>query len=76
MTLAQDAYAGALRDRDELAGRLEAYHAKAVATQVADQRDVSRAYELARDELARRPARMALAGQLVALYQRYLEVAQ
>jgi hypothetical protein len=76
MTLAQDAYAGALRDRDELAGRLEAYHAKAVATQVADQRDVSRAYELARDELARRPARMALAGQLVALYQSYLEVAK
>jgi hypothetical protein len=74
MTLAQDAYAGALRDRDELAGRLGAYHAKAVATQVADQRDVSRVYELARDELARRPTRMALVGQLVALYQRYLEV--
>jgi hypothetical protein len=74
MTLAQDAYAGALRDHDELAGRLEAYHAKAVATQVAGQHDVSRAYELARDELARRPTRMALAGQLVALYQRYLEV--
>jgi hypothetical protein len=74
MTLAQDAYAGALRDHDELAGRLEAYHAKAVATQVAGQHDVSRAYELARDELARQPTRMALAGQLVALYQTYLEV--
>jgi hypothetical protein len=74
MTLAQDSYAGALRDRDELAGRLAAYHAKAVATGVAGERDVRRAYELARDELSRRPVRMALAGQLVALYQKYLEV--
>jgi hypothetical protein len=75
MTLAQNAYAGSLREHDELAGRLSAYHAKAVATGAADKHDVSRAYELACDELNRRPARMALAGQLVALYQSYLEVA-
>ena len=74
MTMAQNAYTAALRDRDELAGRLAAYHVKARATGVADQPDVQRAYELARDELARRPTRTALATQLVALYQSYLEV--
>ena len=74
MTMAQNAYTAALRDRDELAGRLAAYHVKARATGAADQPDVQRAYELAREELARRPTRTGLAAQLVALYQRYLEV--
>jgi hypothetical protein len=76
MTMAQDAYTAALRNRDELAGRLEAYQVKAQATGVAEQPDVRRAYELARDELGRRPTRMALASQLVGLFQTYLQTAR
>jgi hypothetical protein len=73
MTLAQTAYTGALDERDELVGRLEAYRAKAIATGVAGVTDVGRAYELARNALDARPTRMALARQLVAVYQTYLQ---
>jgi hypothetical protein len=73
MTIAQTAYAKALHDHSELDSRLEAYRAKAQATRVADVPDVARAYELARHALDERPSRMALAEQLVAVYQTYLQ---
>ncbi len=73
MTIAQTAYAKALRDHDELDSRLEAYHAKAIAKGVAEVADVSRAYELARSVLDERPSRMVLAEQLVTVYQTYLQ---
>jgi hypothetical protein len=75
MTVAQDAYASAMRERDELDGRLDAYHVKAVATGAADRPEIARAYALARDELDRRPARMPIAAQLVSLYSTYLQFA-
>jgi hypothetical protein len=72
MTIAQTAYTKALQDHEELASRLEAYHAKAIATGVADVPDVAQAYELARHALDQRPSRMVLATQLVTVYQTYL----
>jgi hypothetical protein len=73
MTIAQTAYAKALRDHDELDSRLEAYRAKAIAKGVAEVADVARAYELARSVLDERPSRMVLAEQLVTVYQTYLQ---
>jgi hypothetical protein len=73
MTIAQTAYMKALQDHEELASRLEAYRAKAVATGVADVPDVAQAYELARNALDQRPSRMVLADQLVTVYQTYLQ---
>ena len=73
MTIAQTAYAKALHDHEELAARLEAYHAKATATGMADIADIAQAYELARNALDQRPSRMLLAGQLVTVYQTYLQ---
>ena len=64
-----------MRERDELAGRLDAYHVKAVATGAADQPEITRAYVMARDELDRRPARMPIAAQLVSLYSTYMQFA-
>jgi hypothetical protein len=75
MAVAQEAYASAMHKRDELAGRLDAYHAKAVATGAADRAEVARAYAMARDELDRRPARIPIATQLISLYAAYLQVA-
>ncbi len=75
MAVAQEAYASAMRERDELAGRLDAYHVKAVATGAADQPEITRAYVMARDELDRRPARMPIAAQLVSLYSTYMQFA-
>ncbi|GAA2108251.1 hypothetical protein GCM10009841_28590 [Microlunatus panaciterrae] len=74
MTHAQDAYTRALHDYDELVSRLAAYRAKATALGVDDDPDVRRADEMASDALARRPVRMGIAGQLVSLYQSYLQV--
>jgi hypothetical protein len=74
MTLAQNAYSGALAEHSELSDRLEAYRAKATATGRAGAPDVARAYRMARTELDRTPCRMALAGQLVTLYQTYLQL--
>ena len=73
MTIAQTAYAKALRDHDELDSRLEAYRAKAIAKGVAEAADLARAYELARSVLDERPSRMVLAEQLVTVYQTYLQ---
>jgi hypothetical protein len=75
MTVAQEAYAAAMHERDELSGRLNAYRAKAVATAAADRPEIARAYAMAREELDRRPARMAIAAQLVGLYSTYLQFA-
>lgn len=72
MTHAQDAYAAALRDHEELVSRLDAYHAKAESIGVTDQTDVERIYEIARAELDRRPTRMVIAGQLISLFQLYV----
>jgi hypothetical protein len=76
MTHAQHAYSAALRDRDELVSRLDAYRAKAQATGVADDPDLARAHALAADALSRQPTSMQIATQLVALYQSYLDIAQ
>jgi hypothetical protein len=75
MTVAQEAYAAAMHERDELSGRLNAYHAKAVLTGAADRPEIARVYAMAREELDRRPARMAIAAQLVGLYSTYLQFA-
>jgi hypothetical protein len=73
MTIAQTAYAKALQDHDELVSRLEAYHAKAIATGQAEVPDVAQAYGLARNALDQRPTRTVLAEQLVTVYQTYLQ---
>jgi hypothetical protein len=73
MTIAQTAYTKAVQDHDELTSRLEAYHAKAMATGQADVPDIAQAYELARNALDQRPSRMILAEQLVSVYQTYLQ---
>ncbi len=72
MARVQEAYSDALARRTELGDRLEAYRAKAEATRVASQPDVARAYEMAAETLRRRPTPMAIAEQLVTLYQTYL----
>ena len=74
LTHAQDAYSAALSSRDELASRLDALHAKAVATGVADLPDVRDAYAFATRVLDRRPTPMAAATPLVALYQTFLQI--
>ena len=74
MTVAERAYSEALGEHRELADRLEAYRAKATATGVGEQPDLTRAYAMAREALDRRPSRMVLASQLVTLYQTYLQL--
>ena len=74
MAVAERAYDQALSEYRELADRLEAYRAKARATGAADRADLARAYAMAREELDRQPCRMVLAGQLVTLYQTYLQL--
>jgi hypothetical protein len=73
LTLANDAYTAALQQHADLLARLDAYHLKATATGVADQAAVANAYGLATAALAERPTKMALASQLVSLYQTYLQ---
>ena len=63
----------ALQQHSDLLARLDAYHLKASATGVADQPAVANAYGLATAALAERPTKMALASQLVSLYQTYLQ---
>jgi hypothetical protein len=74
MSLAQSAYLQAISGREELSSRLEAYRAKAAATGVGEDPDLTRAYALAREALDRQPTRMVIAEQLVSLYQSYLRV--
>lgn len=73
LAVAGDAYAQAMRQHADLVARLDAYHLKATATGVADQASVANAYGLATAALAERPTKMALATQLVSLYQTYLQ---
>lgn len=74
MTLAQNAYAQALRDHEELTGRLVAFHAQAVGLGSAARPEVGQVYTMAAAALAERPCRMPLAQQLVTLYQTYLQL--
>jgi hypothetical protein len=73
LTVAEDAYSTALRAHSDLVVRLDAYHLKASATGVAELAAVASAYGLATAALAERPTKMALATQLVSLYQTYLQ---
>ena len=73
MAVAEDAYRAALQSRQDLLARLQAYRAKADATGLAADHDVAQAYALAAEALQRRPTRMMIAEQLVALYQTYLQ---
>jgi prophage DNA circulation protein len=78
MTMAQDAYAAALSERDELRGLLEGYAAKAAALGLSS----SSAGDL--DDLQRRtstvldtkPAQLERARALLAAYQAYLASVQ
>lgn len=74
MNVVADAYTAALRDHEELTGRLAAFRAKAASLGYADRDELREAYRLAEGELRRGPARLRIARQLVDLYQSYLEV--
>ena len=58
--------------RDELRGVLDAYHAKALATGLAEDLPLDRLYTLARDELYGAPCDVAEADRLVAEYRQAL----
>ncbi len=73
MAHAHDRYAAALAEHTDLVALLDAYVAKARATGVADRPDVATSEQQARDVLARRPAPMPVARQLVATYQTWLD---
>jgi hypothetical protein len=75
MRVAEQAYRDALDRHAELVSRLAGYRAKAVAIGADGHPDVARAYDLAADALSRRPAQLAIAEQLVTLYQTYLRSA-
>lgn len=79
MTLAQDAYAAALSERDELRGRLEAYAAKAAVvggTAPAAAEDLVDLKRRATDVLDDTPADLTRARAMVAAYQAYLASVQ
>ena len=72
--MAQEAYANALAERDELRGRLEAYAAKAAASRLtaAATDDLAQLQSRATEVLDAQPADLARAGALLAAYQAYL----
>lgn len=85
MTMAQDAYASALSERDELRGRLGAYAAKAASlggSSTSSRLDLDAASDLEElerrgvDALDREPVDLDRARALVAAYQAYLGSAQ
>ncbi len=82
MTVAQDAYASALSERDELRGRLGAYAAKAASLGASSGLDPAAAGDLEElerrgvDTLDREPVDLDRARALVAAYQAYLGSAQ
>lgn len=85
MTMAQDAYASALSERDELRGRLGAYAAKAASlggSSTSSRLDLDAASDLQElerrgvDTLDREPVDLDRARALVAAYQAYLGSAQ
>lgn len=70
---AQHKYADALAEHAELVALLDAYVAKATAQGVAGTADLVEAERQARAVLARSPAPMSVAQQLVATYQTWLQ---
>ena len=81
MTMAQDAYASALSERDELRGTLGAYAAKAAAGRASSGQDLADddLAEIARratESLDREPSDLARARSLVAAYRAYLGIAR
>lgn len=75
MDIAEQRYAAALAERQDLLDQLDAYALKASATGVADQPDCRAAEQAARDLLDRRPAPVAVARHLVAAYLAWVELA-
>jgi hypothetical protein len=73
MTLAQHDFAAALDEHTGLRDLLEGYEAKARALGVADQPDLVASAAQAHTVLARRPAPLAVARQLVTTYQTWLD---
>lgn len=74
LTQAQATYAAALHRRDDLAGTLEAYHAKAQASGVPD--DLAELHRRAEQVLEQTPVDLTRLGALVAAYQAYSTAAQ
>lgn len=72
MTVATEAYARALSERDALRRRLDAGRAEAEARGLAQDEDLHRAYALAGDLLTRRPVRMGVVRVAVELYEALL----
>jgi len=74
LTMAQDAYAAALSERDELRGRLDGYAAKAgtLGLDAASLGDLSELERRATGVLATKPADLDRARALLAAYQAYL----
>ncbi len=72
--MAQEAYANALAERDELRGRLEAYAAKAAASRLTAGAtdDLAQLQSRATEVLDGQPADLVRAGALLAAYQAYL----
>ncbi len=73
MTLAQNRYAAAVAERDELVSRLDGYAAKAAAVGVGDLPDVVGAERTAREVLDREPAPIPVAHQLVEAFQAWVD---
>lgn len=73
LEFAQHKYADALARHADLVALLDAYVAKARAHGVADRPDLLDSEQRARSVLARRPAPMAVAQQLVTTYQTWLQ---
>lgn len=73
MDVVQTAYAAAIAEHTDLLALLDGYVAKARATGAAAQPEVAAAEQQARDVLARRPAPIALARQLVTTYQSWVD---
>ncbi len=71
---AEQAYATALRHRDDLDAQLAATRIKAQSRGRADEADLAQTYAMARRALDARPCPTELAGQLVALYATYLRL--
>lgn len=74
LTVAEQAYAAALRRHTDLDARLVAMRVKADALGRAGEPDLARAYTMAREALDARPSPTDLAAQLVTLYATYLEM--
>ena len=74
LTMAQDAYAAALAERDELSGRLAGYTAKAgtLGLTAASMRDLGDLEHRVTEVLAAKPADLDRARALLAAYQAYL----